>query len=167
MADECELESVLQTALLTLENCSIDELKDEQTEAICSILKGRDVFGVLPTGYGKSMLFMLLPVAIPLLVDTSLREQFKISSHPIVIVITPLISLMESHNMEAKSLGLRAGMLGREDDAPNIESGEFDLVFGSPEAWLSNRGRELLLSPIYQNNVCSLVTDEVHVVPKW
>jgi ATP-dependent DNA helicase RecQ len=174
MADEeMEFESVVHAALQTLENCSVDTLKSEQMEAITHILRGRDVFGVLPTGYGKSMIFMLLPAVIPML--TSIRSEsaemnfhkFKFESHPIVIVITPLISLMESHVMEARSLGLRAGMLGRDDDKTIIENGQVDIVFGSPEAWLSSHGRHLLLSPVYQKNVCTLVTDEVHVVPKW
>ena len=32
-------------------------LKSEQKEVVESLLKGRDVFGVLPTGFGKSLIF--------------------------------------------------------------------------------------------------------------
>ena len=31
------------------------KLKDEQHEIVCSFICGRDVFGVLPTGFGKSL----------------------------------------------------------------------------------------------------------------
>ena len=34
-------------------------LKSEQKEAVESLLKGRDVFGVLSTGFGKSLIFQL------------------------------------------------------------------------------------------------------------
>ena len=35
-------------------------LKTEQLEIVMAVLKGRDVFGILPTGYGKTM-FCLPP----------------------------------------------------------------------------------------------------------
>ena len=34
-------------------------LKAEQMEAVESLLRGKDVFGVLPTGFGKSLIFQL------------------------------------------------------------------------------------------------------------
>lgn len=41
----------------------IDELKREQYLAIDSILRGKDTFVSLPTGYGKSVVFAALPLA--------------------------------------------------------------------------------------------------------
>ena len=38
-------------------------LKAEQKEAVESLLRGKDVFGVLPTGFGKSLIFELLVLA--------------------------------------------------------------------------------------------------------
>ena len=38
-------------------------LKDKQKEAISAILSGHDTFVVLPTGYGKSVVYALLPLA--------------------------------------------------------------------------------------------------------
>ena len=32
-------------------------LKAEQKKAVESLLRGKDVFGVLPTGFGKSLIF--------------------------------------------------------------------------------------------------------------
>ena len=36
-------------------------LKDKQLEAIMAFISGHDVFVTLPTGYGKSLIFALLP----------------------------------------------------------------------------------------------------------
>ena len=37
-------------------------LKDEQQRIIQALIKGYDVFGVLPTGFGKSMTYTLMPL---------------------------------------------------------------------------------------------------------
>ena len=38
-------------------------LKAEQKEAVESLLRGKDVFGVLPTDFGKSLIFQLFVLA--------------------------------------------------------------------------------------------------------
>lgn len=35
-------------------------LKPEQKKAVCSLLQGDDVLAVLPTGFGKTMIFTVL-----------------------------------------------------------------------------------------------------------
>ena len=59
------------------------ELKKEQTEAISSVLSGSDVLVVLPTSFGKSMIYQALPwLSVYLGQRTS----------PIVLVISPLVA---------------------------------------------------------------------------
>ena len=36
-------------------------VKNKQKEAICSFVNGRDCFVILPTGYGKTLCYVLLP----------------------------------------------------------------------------------------------------------
>ena len=43
------------------QNSGIASLKLKQMEAILAFLSGKDVFVALPTGYGKSIIFALLP----------------------------------------------------------------------------------------------------------
>lgn len=46
----------------SMEVMAITSLKAKQHEAILSFLKGKDVFVSLPTGYGKSIIYCLLPL---------------------------------------------------------------------------------------------------------
>jgi superfamily II DNA/RNA helicase len=44
-----------------------DSLKDEQRHCMKSFLEGRDVFVILPTGFGKTACFTCLPYAFDIL----------------------------------------------------------------------------------------------------
>ena len=75
-----------------------------QEEAIVQYIKRRDVLAVLPTGYGKSLIFQLIPRICSYLHD----KQFKYPSEAILIVICPLISLITSHLNELSVVGISA-----------------------------------------------------------
>lgn len=62
------------------------ELKKEQLEAIKSLVAGKDVFVALPTGFGKSLCFAVLP---------SVFNTLNGSDSSIVIVITPLTAIIK------------------------------------------------------------------------
>ncbi len=61
-------------------------VKSEQLEVITGILR-RDVFVVLPTGFGKSLCFQCLP----LLYDRLFPEE----ANSIIIVVTPLTAIVK------------------------------------------------------------------------
>lgn len=88
-------------------------------------------------------------------------HKLKATASPLVIVISPLISLMEAHVAEATSLGLCAFKC----PDTNLSLPEADLLLGSPEFWTSKDGSTLLKQ--IAKDVILLVTDEVHVTPKW
>ena len=60
-------------------------LGPKQVECIDHVLRGDDVLAILPTGYGKSLVFQLLPFLLPVKDDNN-----------IVIVIAPLTSIISS-----------------------------------------------------------------------
>ena len=68
-ATKTKMEAAIVSAVNELEH--ILSLKDEQTIALKAFLEKKDVFAVLPTGYGKSVIFQLAP----LLFTTSLTVQ--------------------------------------------------------------------------------------------
>ena len=113
---------------------------------------------LLPTGYGKSLIFQLAPLV---------AKKLEPSKTPVVIVISPLNALMEEHVREANSLGLTAFQLGVHSDQ-DILSGRGQLIFGSPELWLLNpKWRGMLSSADFKENLIGIAVDEVHLTYKW
>ena len=85
--------------------CGSLQLKPEQLRALCTIVNGNDTIVVLPTGYGKSLVYLLLPF-----VTLHLRRSRGVSAdqqHSIILVIEPLSSLLEDQVQRATSMNLR------------------------------------------------------------
>lgn len=144
------------------ETFQISSLNAHQKSGIRAILQEKkDVFVNLPTGFGKSLLYQ----ALPLVFDVTSKEPGHI-----VIVVSPLISLMEDQVSHLTELGLKAANISslEDDERTLVERGEYSLVYGSPEAWLKNeRWRSMLTNSVYSKKLCAIAVDEAHVVRQW
>jgi hypothetical protein len=76
----------------------INSYKPRQVECLEAFWQGRDVLAVLPTGYGKSLIFQTLPFIM----------QQKTGQMMSVIVITPINALMIDQCLKLNSRGIRA-----------------------------------------------------------
>lgn len=94
-------------------------LKTLQKECIQSVLEHKDVFGMLPTGYGKSLIYTVLPDLF------FIHQQLSIVSNitpvlerdtSIIIVISPLVSLMKDQEIAFNTMGIDCAYLGDMDD---------------------------------------------------
>ena len=63
-------------------------MKAEQVDVAVAFLEGRDVFAILPTGFGKSLCYACLPAAFD---SIGKRER----GHSLVLVVTPLLAIMK------------------------------------------------------------------------
>ena len=129
------------------------QIKEKQFDAVVNIVRGKDTLCVLPTSFGKSLIYQLLP---------DVAKKLKFADRPVVIVISPLISLIEDQIHEANNspLNLKACSV-------NENMKEFNLIFGTPETWLNNSvAQKFLKSKFMKTNLVCLVVDEVHKV-KW
>ena len=138
----------------------VSSLKTKQKEAISSFLKGRDVFVCLPTGYGKSLCFVLLPLVC---MCDYLRGQ---KNGSIVICVSPLTSLMMEQKAKYTHYGLSVEFVGELQydlqSIQNVKEGKVQLLYISPESILRNpQWREMLLSDTYQANLVAVVVDSV------
>ena len=141
----------------------ISSLNTHQKVAIKKITEEKKgVFVNLPTGFGKSLIYQ----ALPFVMDHKTKE----SDH-IVVVVSPLLSLMDDQVSKLRSLGISAVNISsheEEEEERSILNGEYAVVYGSPEAWLKNeRWRTMLSNPVYTKKLCAIAVDEAHVVRQW
>jgi ATP-dependent DNA helicase RecQ len=142
-----------------LRRFGLDEFRPGQREAVQAALDGRDSLVVMPTGGGKSLCYQLPALAS----DAD-------PSHPLVVVVSPLIALMADQWRRLETAGVRAAMLasGMEDGhnahaLRDIEDGVTQLVLAAPERFASGAFRAALA----RRRVGLFVVDEAHCVAEW
>jgi bloom syndrome protein len=153
-----------------------------------------DVMCVLPTGYGKSLVFHLLPMLLFVrgrICSWKSKDIAATTVSSIVMVVSPLNSLISDQVARLYASGIRASVIdvitrqhqSNIDSEENIERNvDFHLCeeailraghcqflfFAHPESLISTKyGRELLLSKNYQENVVAIVINEAHCILDW
>ena len=100
-------------------------------KSVCDLAHGKDVFAIMPTGFGKSLIFQLFPrlakAALTLEIST-------------IIGFSPLIPLMQDQVEQLKKLGFLVAAIGiteeEEDDEKKVRQGKCEIVFASLESRL-------------------------------
>jgi len=125
-----------------------------QYQIIESVLLGRDVVAVLPTGGGKSICYQLPALCL----------------RGLTIVVSPLISLMHDQVRALRARGIPAESISGNISPADIESrfalirlGRIRLLYVSPERLQSIRFRRWLCDV----NVRLLAIDEAHCISEW
>ena len=94
-----DLRTIIDEAAASLGYTS---LKEEQKKALFSFVTGRDVFVSLPTGYGKSLCYALLPFIFDV-------KRGLVEKKSVVMVVSPLIALMKDQSSSFTRRGITAG----------------------------------------------------------
>jgi RecQ family ATP-dependent DNA helicase len=131
-------------------------LKDKQIDIINELLKGNDVIGLLPTGYGKSMCYI-----IPALVTKKA-----------IFIISPLISLMEDQKDNLTKKNIKASTLHcnnkyKSEEILQILNGEIKIIFMSPEFFVDGEGLLLATNLNKKNMLGYFAVDESHCISNW
>jgi ATP-dependent DNA helicase RecQ len=152
-------------ALAPLLNClarryfPLAELKPEQIYLLQRVLSGQSGIGILPTGFGKSLVFQLFALVTP---GTTL-------------VISPLKSLIHDQLVSMRRLGLGCVHAITSNDASHVKqwtqqqmaAHRIRLLYISPERLRIKSFFQELFPPGSVSPVCALFIDEVHCISEW
>jgi ATP-dependent DNA helicase RecQ len=131
-------------------NTEILKLKPLQEKALDVLLSGKDCLCSLPTGYGKSLIFELLPFIDP---------------NCLVVIIEPLNVIMAQ---EAQKLGTKSMCLTSKSDLTGIKKGSVKYIFCHPEDILYNKKiMEMFRNEDFKMKQIFLVVDEAHCILEW
>lgn len=131
-----------------------DAFRPLQERIVRSIVGGRDVCVIMPTGGGKSLCYQL-PAAI---------------SEQTVVVISPLIALMKDQVAQLTQMGIPAALLnstlsGAEQGKVmrGVRDGKFRLLYLSPERLV----REDTVGWLRAVPLALFAIDEAHCISEW
>ena len=122
------------------------------------LLDGHEVLAVLPTGFGKSLIFQVF-------VHPAEMERERLQT---ALVLCPLQSIINDHISEARNMGLAASSVAHLS-LEELKSANCQLLFGSAEKVLGERLFNFLKdnsSSIHQH-LAAIVIDESHTVEMW
>lgn len=131
-----------------------NDFRPGQWEIIASVIKNKATLAVLTTGGGKSICYQIPGIAFP----------------GLVIVISPLISLMQDQVQRLQGLGINAAVynstISKEKKIlieEEIYSGKIKFLYLSPEALCNKRLQKLLR----EVEVGLVAVDEAHCISMW
>ncbi|MFF9525168.1 DEAD/DEAH box helicase [Streptomyces achromogenes] len=141
-------------------------LKPAQQAVVAAVAEGRNVLGLLPTGFGKSFTFQLPALVLP----------------GVTVVVSPLVALMHDQALELnRSIGgavralvsplressSRAGKTEVTDQLLGRADHGIRLVYVSPERLCQRRFRETVRAAAAAGRVTRIAVDEAHTLPQW
>ena len=133
-------------------------------------MQEKDVLTVLPTGFGKSLIYQVLPSMFDFLRSGGEPEL----QNSIVIVVSPLNALMRDQLQKLKSfVNVCVLQSTVEDEGEHKvvmpkDVRKCSLLFGHPEVFVDNKKvATVLKGQEFQKRVRAIVIDEAHLVLQW
>ena len=131
-----------------------DSFRPGQEMLVDGILEGRDVFGIMPTGAGKSLCYQIPALLLP----------------GITLVISPLISLMKDQVTTLNQAGIHAAYLNSSLTPGQFRTalkymaqGRYKIVYVAPERLLT----ESFLEAVSHADISMVSVDEAHCISQW
>ena len=131
-----------------------DSFRGGQEALIDAQISGRDVFGVMPTGGGKSLCYQIPALML----------------EGVTLVISPLISLMQDQVLALKNAGIPAAYINSSLSPEqlwlvyrNLRDGRYRIVYVAPERLLA----EGFLAAARTLKLSLVAVDEAHCISQW
>ncbi|KAK3734786.1 hypothetical protein QZH41_007918 [Actinostola sp. cb2023] len=135
--------------------------KFEQIQAIYQVTRGKDVFVNLSMGFGKSLIYSLFAFVC----DYMRSAAGKVCESSIVVLISPLVSLMDDQLSQMSTQGISAVKL---TDLTDTElnalkvSCKHKILIVSPEGFQSQAISSILKH--LKDNIMCIAVDEAHCI---
>ena len=136
------------------EHFGFSGLREGQDRVVSSIMEGRNVLVVMPTGGGKSLCYQLPALC---------RDG-------VCLVVSPLIALMKDQVDALAARGIPATMINSSLSFPEqkerlaaMKEGAFKLVYVAPERF----GHEGFMHALTEVDINMVAVDEAHCLSQW
>lgn len=147
-----------------------DSFREGQEYLIDSILEGKDVLGIMPTGAGKSLCYQIPALLMAGNIGESGPEASQDGGKGITLVISPLISLMKDQVESLNQAGIHAAYLnssltpGQYRKAlAYAREGRYPIIYVAPERLMTGEFLDFAL----QTPIAMVAVDEAHCVSQW
>ena len=147
---------VKYNSIIRTNQAPINHVKPKQIQAIDEyVIRKNDVIGLLPTGYGKSFIFEIIPFV-----------EMPHNNKPLIMCICPLDVIINEKiiNLKGHAVKMCQNFVSSVDISSFIN---VSYVIGHPEQFLSNESIKLFNTSIFQSRDIYIVVDEAHCVVKW
>lgn len=135
-------------------------LHEEQIDAIyCLYYESTDLLLLAKTGFGKSLIFQLLPFMTPI--------------PGVVLILIPLKLLQAEQCLSINSIPNGKGLVlngenNQKKVLQDVARGGYTHIFTSPEITLSKKFKQNILDNYrFTDRLCLMAIDEIHLVDEW
>ena len=145
-----------------LEMFCLEKFRKQQEDSVKTFLfDQKNIFFSALTGFGKSLIFHTIPFIHDMMSGNLLGNS-------IVIVISPLNSLIDDQLSYLRSVGVTSVALRNNNSMSDIVSEEGEilplLIYCSPETLNINKWRKLFSSTEFRKLCLGVVVDEAHCI---
>ena len=154
-------EKAMQKSFKILQLPENIELKKEQESALRAVvLQKKDCLCVLPTGFGKSLIFQLIPFVC---------DQLDGTTDSCVLVVSPLNAIISDQIEKLTSRGIDIVVFkqGNEDFIPSVKD-TVKFIYGHAEVFVESAAlKKILRDKCFQRRVKAVCIDEAHFIVEW